>query len=264
MTLQKIISLGFIVSSLMVSAQAANLGKATKVIGHVTKIAQESMEEKPLKVDDDIAPRDTIVTLEKSMAQVILVDGSVLTFGPKTKFNFRNMIYDEKKKRIIEFDLLYGQLRGTISKKSSKENRVKVDTRTVSMGVRGTEILMNNKVEDVKSEVSEVALLSGDAQVRYKKSGKIFKLKPGDYMVAMNDPGLTHIPAKSSRMEDRVFQALASTGLGGGGPSAFKKGVGNDMALAGTRDASKVDPNDSQIPEGYFLDLGKGDELLKK
>ncbi|MBI2521983.1 MAG: FecR domain-containing protein [Bdellovibrio sp.] len=255
MNLHKILLVWSIFCLASWSASGASLGKATKVIGNVAKIAQGDMSEKSLKVDDEIASRDTIITQEKSMAQVTLVDGSTLTFGPKTKFNFRHMVFDEKKKRIIEFDLLYGQLRGSISKTATgSENRVKVDTKTVSMGVRGTEIVMNHKVEGVKSELSEVALLSGNAQVRYKTSGKVFKLKPGDYLVAMADPGTNYFGSKLMHMEESMRKSLTAPSIAGE----------EKMALAETRDSSVIAPRESQIPEGLFLEMRQDDSILKK
>ena len=249
MTLHKIILICLTFCLASVSASGASLGKVTRVIGQVAKFGQGDTTEKVLKVDDEIASRDTLVTQEKSMAQVTLVDGSTLTFGPKTKFNFRHMVYDEKKKRIIEFDLLYGQLRGSISKAvKGQENRVKVETKTVSMGVRGTEIVMNHKVEGVKSELSEVALISGEAQIRYKTSGKVFKLKPGDYLVAMADPGTTYLPTKMMRMGESVMRGLQ----------------GNDIAVGAVRDSSKIAPLESQIPDGLFLEMRQDDSILKK
>ncbi|HAZ11458.1 MAG: hypothetical protein A2X86_10770 [Bdellovibrionales bacterium GWA2_49_15] len=255
MTLQKIALVCCTFSILSWSASGAGLGKATKVVGQVAKIGQGDMAEKPLKVDDEISARDTLITQERSMAQVTLIDGSTLTFGPKTKFNFRHMMFDEKKKRIIEFDLLYGQLRGTISKTAvGSENRVKVDTKTVSMGVRGTEIVMNHKVEGVKSELSEVALLSGDAQVRYKTSGKVFKLKPGDYLVAMADPGTNYMGSKMMRMEESMRKSMMAPSIGGD----------DAIAVGDVRDASKINPLESEIPAGLFLEMRADDSILKK
>lgn len=245
----------FCLSSSM--ALAGNLGTLTKVVGDVLKVSSKNFEEKKVQKSDPIETSDTLIVKEKSVAQVKLIDGSVLTFGPNTKFNFRNMVYDGKKKRLIEFDLLYGQLRGTISKTDSKNNKVNIHTKTVSLGIRGTEILLNHKIEGVKSELSEVALLTGQAQVRYKKSGKTFKLKPGDYLVAMADPGTSHMPTKMMRLEDKVQQALASHSSGPANPNYRQEG----MALAGS---ATQDESETQIPDDFFLELKGDSSLLKK
>ncbi|MEK6623837.1 MAG: hypothetical protein AABY86_02645, partial [Bdellovibrionota bacterium] len=77
---------------------------------------------------------------------------------------------------------------------------------------------------------------------------KVFKLKPGDYLVAMADPGTTYLPTKMMRMGESVMRGLQ----------------GNDIAVGAVRDSSKIAPLESQIPDGLFLEMRQDDSILKK
>lgn len=242
------------------------------VKGQVFKISAGELKESLVKQGNGLKARDSLRTEEKSLLSVLLIDGSTLTIGPKSKFSFRSFVYDEKSKRLMDFDIVYGQLRGTISKKVLKENRVRFDTRTVSLGIRGTEILLNHRPENGKSlkEVSEVALLSGEATLRYKSTGKNLVLRPGDYLVAMANPIKGFQNHKLHRLDQGTTEALASSGNKFGGLVRPMTGAGEgEMALAGTRDKGEAQADlESALTEEeiskIFLQYGEPENLLKK
>lgn|GEM_PF-6096096 len=260
------------ISHVSIAQTNKDIAQCKFVKGQVFKISAGELKESLVKQGDGLKARDSLRTEEKSLLSVLLIDGSTLTIGPKSKFSFRSFVYDEKSKRLMDFDLVYGQLRGTISKKVLKENRVRFDTRTVSLGIRGTEILFNHRPEKGASikEVSEVALLSGEATLRYKSTGKNVVLRPGDYLVAMANPIKGFQNHKMHRLDQGTSEALASSGSKFGGLVRPMIGAGEgEMALAGTREKGdgQAELESSMTEEEMskiFLQFGEPEALLKK
>lgn len=241
------------------SLHAKEFGIISKVIGSVFKIPFGQVTEVKISYGDNISSKDTLITKDKSIVVVKLIDGSIFSFAPNTKFTFNEMEFTEKKKRSIDFDLVYGKIRGIVAKAPEGENKVNINTHSVSMGIRGTEILLNHKLENGKKEYSEAALMSGVAEIRYKNSGKIYRLKPGDYLVATLDWG------KQLKLKTEVYEALASIGA-----KAYKynQKMEDNMMLAGSltgKDSkdSRSGESEIELTDGYFL-AGPGMSALEK
>lgn len=151
--------------------------------GKVFKKVNGELEE--VQVGARFSKNETLVTSELSFAKIVVVDDTMVSIGPKSELKFADFNFVDKNNRQITYELIKGQLRANVKNKA-KDGEIVFKTRSTSMGVRGTEILVNHQVFKNK-EISEYALLSGLAEVTDGKSGK-HDLKESDRMVFVLDP----------------------------------------------------------------------------
>lgn len=151
--------------------------------GKVFKMTNGEMEE--VQVGDRFSKTDTLVTGELSFAKIVVVDDTMISIGPKSELKFVNFNFVDKTNRQIAYELIKGQLRAHVKNKA-KEGEIVFKTKLTAMGVRGTEILINQQVYKNK-DISEYALLSGVADVSDDKSGKI-DMKEFDRAIFVHDP----------------------------------------------------------------------------
>jgi hypothetical protein len=113
---------------------------------------------------------DTIITEDKSVVKLQVVDDTILNLGPKSELNFAEFKFTDKTDRHIVYNFIKGQLSGNVKNKAN-EGDLTVKTKSAIMGIRGTQILVNH--QNINNlEVSEFALLSGSAQVTDDKKQK--------------------------------------------------------------------------------------------
>jgi len=238
----------FYSSSLLASGE---IGKVVFLKGKASLVLNGSIKEIALENNHSISSGDTLQTDNASFVKVILVDGSLLTFGPKTRFLFKSYVYAQNKKREGEFELLYGQVRAKFQKvveHKDMKNKIKIDTRAVSLGIRGTEVLFNYGQQAGQKGVTQVALLEGKAQVRYKQSGKKFNLRIGKVLVAMTEPSGNMSPYGTYNLPGTTYQALASAG---------RTSMPDGMALGSSRSGDNEDIENSFLPYETNLDVLK-------
>jgi len=107
---------------------------------------------------------DTIVTEEKSLAKILIVDDTTLNIGPKSELKFSEFNYIDKSNRSILYSFIKGQVRAIIKNKA-KYGDLQIKTKSAVMGIRGTELFANHQTIN-NLEVSEFSLLSGNAEVK--------------------------------------------------------------------------------------------------
>lgn len=243
-----------------VNTFAANeIGYVTKIIGDVYKVSADKKEVK-VAFHDEIRLKDTLLTKNKSIVSVKLGDDTVFTIAPNSKFIFHEMILSDSK-RTMNFELALGKVRGVVSKSKSSDNNVKIQTKTMVMGIRGTEILLNHSANG-KNEFSEAALMSGVADITYKDSGVTYQLKPGDYLVSMANPPKNFNPLLKLPLESQMYKVLEASG---NKAQRYNQQLMNgEMMLAGSKDGkdgkAEADP---EMSESYFL-AGPGIAALEK
>lgn len=254
----KYLILLFLLSSKLFAAN--EIGYVTKIIGEVYRISVEDKKEVKVSFQDQIKLKDTLYTKNKSVVSVKLGDDTVFTIAPNSKFIFHEMILADNK-RSMNFELALGKVRGIVSASKAKENSVKVQTKTMVMGIRGTEILINHSISG-KNEFSEAALMSGVADITYKESGKTYQLKPGDYLVSMANPPKSLSPLMKMKLETQMYKVLEASG---NKAQLYNQQLMNgELMLAGGRDGkdSKTE-QDPEMSESYFL-AGPGMSALEK
>ena len=151
--------------------------------GKVFKSTDGEMVE--VQVGERFAKNDILITGEMSYAKIVVVDDTLVSIGPKSELKFSNFNFVDKTNRQVTYDLIKGQLRALVKNKA-KDGEIIFKTKSISMGVRGTEILMNHQTFKNK-EISEYALLTGMADVTEEKSGK-HDLKSSDRIIFVKDP----------------------------------------------------------------------------
>ncbi len=142
------------------------IGKITKLNGKVYRVADGEENRIALQIGSDVFEGDHVNTLERSFAKLEMVDGSKILVGPSSHFHLKEADYSGDRRQ-NSFDLLKGKIRANISKAQSDEE-IQFNSRVVSIGVRGTEFLINSY--DVIGKASEdIALLEGKVNANLEK-----------------------------------------------------------------------------------------------
>lgn len=140
------------------------------------------VEDRELSKGSKIYANDLIQTTDKSFVVLDLIDLTTITLGPNSEFKAEKWSYRTKNDRDAVFSVLKGQWRGLIRSKSKTEDQLKIKTPTVSMGIRGTELLVNVHNHGEK-EITQVALLEGTIHLEGETSEKAKDLKPGEHII---------------------------------------------------------------------------------
>lgn len=164
-------------------------GKAMpKFIGELKTIKGQVFKEiqgrrTGLKVGAQLYPGDTLVTEEKSFVRAMMVDQSTINLGPKSSLSFESFKYTDNTNRQAIYHLIQGQLRSVIKNKA-KDGDISFKAKNAVMGIRGTEVLMNQHSIG-KIEITEFALLSGRADVK-DSQGRKHELDKNDRIILIH------------------------------------------------------------------------------
>ncbi|MGZ3789568.1 MAG: FecR family protein [Bacteriovorax sp.] len=176
------------------------LGKIKAMSGKVI------IGERELKKGSKIYNNDLIQTGEKSYAVLDLIDLTTITLGPSSDFKVENWSYRTKNDREVLFNVLKGQWRALVRSKSKDADQLKIKTPIVSLGIRGTE-LMVNVLNEGGSDVTQVALLEGSVHMEGDRPELKKDLVPGDHeIIAKNEAGLKQKSKKMSAEEMKSYQ----------------------------------------------------------
>lgn len=106
--------------------------------------------ERALKPGDRIAVSDRLTTGDGGSASVVLRDGTTLVVGPKSQLQLKDFAFNSTTHEgSVKVSLLQGTLRmitGLIAKLNPAS--VSVETDTITMGVRGTDFIV--EIQDVR------------------------------------------------------------------------------------------------------------------
>jgi hypothetical protein len=155
-----------------------------------------------LSVGKKVYNGQTIKTFKASIIRIKTNDQSVLTLAPDTTFKITDFNPDEKKRKKAVFDLISGKMRAKVQKKRKQEYTFR--TKTVSMGIRGTEFLMNYDNGQSSLESTQVALLSGKLRVQNLVSKKIRNMKKRELYI-QNSAGEEVIKDDLRKMSDQEY-----------------------------------------------------------
>lgn len=137
----------------------------------------------PNKVSCD----EAVATGQNSGATLDIGNGKVV-LGPATRFEV-GPTNDGGDKKAKAMQLLYGQLRASITKKAAENKpsvqRVEIKTPTAVSGVRGTDFYVSYKTEN---EVSTTATLEGEVEVSRDANSSPVVVKPGQQTTILTVP----------------------------------------------------------------------------
>jgi len=132
--LVKIVSIVFVLSLPLL---ANSVAKITALKGDVEiKSASVSIN---ATLGASLQEKDSIITADKSKAQIIFNDNTIVTVGKNSHFSIAKYIFDDKNEPVAEFSMLKGAMKaitGRIGKIAPQKFKVK--TKTATIGIRGT------------------------------------------------------------------------------------------------------------------------------
>lgn len=158
------------------------IGQVKLVKGEIFK--RVNGELKSIGIGARFYPGDVLVTGEKSFVRVGMIDDTSLTLGGASEFEFTDFKFKDQFDRSATFTLNKGQLSGKVKHKV-KNGEIKFRTKFSTMGVRGTELLINHR-KLKHYEISEFALLEGRAVV-HNKNWQNVDLAMGQKMIYVQD-----------------------------------------------------------------------------
>ncbi len=127
------------------TASSASAGIAKIVTGDVRVV--DTQGERPLKSGDAVFENTRLVAGKQSSASVILRDGTTLVLSENSQFNVEKFAFDATTQNgSILVNLLQGSMRmltGLIAKLNPEAIQVK--TKTLSVGIRGTDFIVNTE-----------------------------------------------------------------------------------------------------------------------
>lgn len=130
-----------LVPMLAYAAQAAPVGRFTKVEGQVDLLKGGKLPAVAAKVADPVEPKDVIRTKSKSRAQVQFVDDTILTLAPESRVAVADYLYDGARGQRRALLQVFRGLVHTVVKQvlQLQEPDFIMQTQTAVIGVRGTE-----------------------------------------------------------------------------------------------------------------------------
>ncbi len=147
---------------------------------------------------------DVIETEANGFVRVILADDTILNIGPSSKISFDQFELKNKTEREFEFILHKGQLRSEVKNKAP-QGKLRIKTPIATMGVRGTEMLINHRTL-LTREISELALMSGEAMVSaFNRETPITK---GDRLIVAIDTASQEQGEKRNQLDESEWKLL--------------------------------------------------------
>jgi hypothetical protein len=212
------------------------IGEVLILKGSASLVNEKGEKLKDLKEKDSISLSDTISVAEKSFLRLKMIDKSLLSFGGNSEVKLEKYIVEDKK-RVSILSLVRGKIRAEIEKIEGEdipdEDKIyQINTQSVSIGVRGTEFLVNSYLVS-KKPVADTVLLSGKVNAQVVGS-KAVNLIPGQ---AINS---------SEFLARGKIRTISQ--------KSIAKLIANKEAFL---------PN-IQLPDGNFIDLDKKLKDIKK
>lgn len=120
------------------------IGSIVKIKGEVSILELGNREAKKAVEGQKVTKEASVLTLEKSFIQIVLLDKTQINLGPNSK-----MVLDQTPtEKIGLISLMKGALRTNVVKELGIKDKLYIKTRTAAMGVRGTDFLTNYNPEN--------------------------------------------------------------------------------------------------------------------
>ncbi|MDH5581322.1 MAG: FecR family protein [Bdellovibrionales bacterium] len=177
----------FLILFLLISFKlhgADQIGTVAVIIGEAN-ITREGKSE-PIVKNQEIFEKDKINAKENGFVKALLKDDSIVTIGSNSDFVFSQFKIENKNSRKVDLKLQKGKVRLLITKKLRK-GFIKLKTKSLTMGVRGTEFLVSSQIVDGQ-EVTSVGVISGvvsvepAAGVKLRKEVDVVFLRKGEML----------------------------------------------------------------------------------
>ncbi len=166
-----------------------------------------------LKIDDKIYPNETLTTEKGSLIKLEMVDMSILTLGPKSSLTFEKWKYKTKSDREALLNLNVGKMRAHFKVKAKKDNAIQIKASHVSMGVRGTEVMVNHLIErddnkDQSKHITHFATLSGRTLLYDKAKDYEIEQEAGEHYLSILDHRKKVIKSEAHNLDPNEWEKL--------------------------------------------------------
>ncbi len=220
------------------------IGTVTFIKGKVyrTKIAEQTSEE--LGVNFPILEKDIIQTAEKSAIKIQMSDSTIITLGQNSHFNFENFTAKSKSEREAAYALKMGKARVEVPVKLSK-GKLNFNTRTVSLGVRGTEFLMQQEIDKDGNSKEQIALLEGEIEIE-REDGKTQTMTAGDHYLLKKHSSDNRILDRMVKLEPKFLQYLKAEGVSEKSVKPFLTELNESLLKEASNSNENKDSNGSE------------------
>jgi hypothetical protein len=185
---QAAIAAASVIACCFVASAAESVGNASSITPDASQTSQGTRSD--LKLRDNIIRNAELVTADKGALEVTFLDGSKLTMGQNSRLTVDEYVYTGPggtgKQTVRYTKGLFRFLSGSIPK-----DQVKIDTPTVTIGIRGT-IFRTALPGDGSGAVSVDKGPNGETYevlITSKQTGKTIVLKSGQ-MVKFDSGGV--------------------------------------------------------------------------
>ncbi|MBI3756090.1 MAG: FecR domain-containing protein, partial [Deltaproteobacteria bacterium] len=173
-----IIALLASVSPSFAAAKKIPIGAIVAWTGDVYVYHEDEAQGTKVKDMEGIYPRDTIVTVVKSRAKIVMKDDSILSLGESARMVVRDYsLAEANDKRVSVFKIFSGNVRTVVGRIfRGSESRFQMETPTAVARIKGTDFIVSSNERE-----SEIAAISGEVGARNISpsiSGEVI-LKPG-------------------------------------------------------------------------------------
>ncbi len=164
------------------------IGSITKLRGDVSILELGHREAKKAEVGQTVSKEASILTADKSFAQIILLDKTQINLGPNSK-----IVLDQTAGgKVGVVGLLKGMLRTEVIKESenkdaNNKDKLYIKTRTAALGIRGTDFQTNynpeNKITNLITFRGKVAMVKtqSDNMAEALNSAKAVMVESGKF-----------------------------------------------------------------------------------
>ena len=126
--------------------------------------------------------KDSVITADKSKAQIIFNDETIVTVGKNSNFSISKYIFDDVNEPVAEFSMIKGAMKaitGRIGKIAPQKFKVK--TKTATIGIRGTNFTVISMEDGTTRAYCTYGAISATI------NSKVYSIKQGFYFALALD-----------------------------------------------------------------------------
>jgi hypothetical protein len=157
------------------ASELQEAGTLVMVSGDVHVV--HNKENRPVAMGYKVLPGDVVHTGASSFVRILMKDKTLLDLGPSSKIELRKHEFNAQTRiRKVDVMLLMGKIWARVTEKFSGESNYQVTTANLTIGVRGTEFL----VEKTENNNSAVTVIDGHVVVENGFNGESYAMLPLD------------------------------------------------------------------------------------
>lgn len=114
-------------------------------------------ELKPAKPGQNVYAGDVVNSSSNGKIKILMKDKSVIDVGPSALFKVDQFKQNGGADREAEMSMMYGTVRASVTQKIQGKGKFNIRTPSATMGVRGTEFVVQSQVADLKTVRQSIA-----------------------------------------------------------------------------------------------------------